>query len=258
MTILCYHGVDPDWRSPLIVTPDAFNAQGAWLAAHREVLPLDVATGRLDPSGRLPRGQTAITFDDGFRNVLVHALPSLLRHRLPATVFVVAETLTPAGRRVDWVDTPPSDGSPIETLSLDEVLELIDAGVSIGSHSYSHAVLTSLGEEECERDLRASRELLEDLLHRPVPFLAYPRGFHDERVRLAAARAGFRNSFTLPEDREVTGPHAVPRVGVYPGNDAASLRWKTSRSYLPFRTGRAYPTLRRFLKGSPPPTRRAG
>lgn len=258
MTILCYHGVDPDWRSPLIVTPSAFDAHCAWLAARRNVLPLDVAVERLDVSGRLPRGQTAITFDDGFRNVLVHGLPVLRRHQLPATVFVVAETLTPAGRSVDWVDTPPSDGSVIETLTLEEVRELADAGVSIGSHSYSHAVLTSLGEEECERDLRASRELLEDLLHGPVPFLAYPRGFHDERVRRAAARAGFRNSFTLPEDREEPGPHAVPRVGVYPGNDAASLRWKTSRSYLPLRTGRAYPALRRLVKGAPPPTRRAG
>lgn len=258
MTILCYHGVDPDWRSPLIVTPAAFDSQAAWLAARREVLPLEVATERLDASGRLPRGRTAITFDDGFRNVLVHGLAVLHRHRLPATVFVVAETLTPSGRAVDWVDTPPGDGAPIETLSLDDVLELVDAGMAIGSHSFSHAVLTSLGEKECERDLRASRELLEDLLRRPVPFLAYPRGFHDERVRRAAASAGFRNSFTLPEDREVPGPHAVPRVGVYPGNDASSLRWKTARSYLPLRTGRAYPALRRLLKGSPPPTRRAG
>jgi peptidoglycan/xylan/chitin deacetylase (PgdA/CDA1 family) len=257
VTILCYHAVDPTWRSPLVVTPDAFEAQARWLAAHRTVLPLELATQRLDRTGRLPRQQTAITFDDGFRNVLVHGLPVLRRHRLPATMFVVAETLTAAGRTVDWVDTPPPSGT-IETLSLDDVLELQDGGVTIGSHSYSHAVLTSLEPSECERDLRASRELLEDLLRRPVPFLAYPRGFHDEGVRRAAARAGFRNSFTLPEGREPTGPHAVPRVGVYPGNDARSLRWKTARAYLPLRTGRAYPAIRRLLKGSPPPTRRAG
>src|SRR5213080_1745037 len=41
--ILCYHDVDADWDSPLAVTPDAFAAQMAWLAAHRKVLPLDEA-----------------------------------------------------------------------------------------------------------------------------------------------------------------------------------------------------------------------
>jgi peptidoglycan/xylan/chitin deacetylase (PgdA/CDA1 family) len=258
VTILCYHAVDPAWRSPLAVTPDAFEAHCTWLARRRTVLPLDDASAALDRSFRLPRGTTAVTFDDGFRNVLEHALPILRRHRLPATVFVVAETLTPAGRAVDWVDTPPADGARLETLTLDELQELQDGGVSIGSHSYSHRVLTELGEDECERDLRASRELLEDLLGRPVPHLAYPRGYHDEHVRRAAARAGFANSFTLPESPEPVGPQAVPRVGVYPGNSERSLRWKTTRPYLRLRTGPAYPTVRRVLKGSAPPTRRAG
>lgn len=257
MTILCYHGVDPTWRSPLAVTPEAFDAQCSWLVEHRKVLDLDTAVERLDRTGRLPRGSTAITFDDGFRNVVEHALPVLRRHRLPATVFVVAETLTEAGRRVDWVDTPPSDGE-LETLTLDEILELQEGGVAIGSHSYSHRILTELSEEECEADLRRSRELLEDLLRRPVPHIAYPRGYHDEKVRQAAQRAGFRNGFALPESPEPKGPFSVPRVGVYPGNEARSLGLKTSRWYVPVRTGRLYPWVRLALRGSRPPSRKAG
>lgn len=257
MTILCYHGVDPHWTSPLAITPEAFDAQCAWLAAHRTVLNLETAVERLDRSGRLPRGSTAITFDDGFRNVVEHALPALRRHGLPATVFVVAETLTAEGRQVDWVDTPPP-GAPLETLTLDEILELQENGVTIGSHSYSHRILTTLGPEECEADLRRSRELLEDLLRRPVPFVAYPRGYHDETVRSAAARAGFRNGFSLPESPEARGPFAVPRVGIYPGNDNRSVGLKTQRWYLPARTGRLYPWVRLAVRGSRPPSRRAG
>lgn len=256
MTILCYHAVDPDWRSPLSVHPDDFERQLAWLAANRCVLPLDDAVNRLDGSGRLPRGQTAITFDDGFRSVMTHALPALRRHRLPATVFVVAETLTAAGRAVDWVDTPPA--WPLETLTVDELLALQDGGVGVGSHSRSHRILPDLTEEECERDLRASRELLEALVGRAVPFLAYPRGLHDAKVRRAAAAAGFGNSFTLPEGPEPVGPQAVPRVGVYPGTSPRALAFKTARWYLPLRTGRTYPWLRLAVRGSRPPTRRAG
>lgn len=257
MTILCYHGIDPTWRSPLAVTPAAFDDHCEWLARHRHVLALEAAVERLDRTGRLPRGTTAITFDDGFRNVVQHALPALRRHGLPATVFVVAETLTPAGRVVDWVDTPPDDDA-LETLTLEELRELQDGGVTIGSHSYSHRILTTLSPKECEDDLRRSRELLEDLLERPVPFVAYPRGYHDEAVRDAAARAGFKNGFSLPETPEARGPFAVPRVGVYPGNDTRALGFKTGRWYLPARTGRTYPWIRLAIRGSRPPSRRAG
>ena len=256
MTILCYHAVDPDWDSPLAVHPHDFEDQMAWLAANRRVLSLDRAVTRIDGSGRLPRGETAITFDDGFRSVLTHALPALRRHGLPATVFVVAETLTAAGREVDWVDTPPA--WPLETLQREELLELQAAGVSVGSHSYSHRILPDLGEDECEGELRASREVLEELVGGAVPFLAYPRGLHDGKVRRAAHAAGFANSFTLPEGPETVGAQAVPRVGVYPGAGTRALRLKTARCYLPLRTGRAYPWLRLAVRGSRPPTRRAG
>ena len=256
MTILCYHAVDDNWRSPLAVTAGDFESQAAWLAANRRVLDASTAATRVDRSGRLPRGETAITFDDGFRSVVQHALPALRRHGLPAMVFVVAETLVGDGRAVDWVDTPPE--WPLETLSVDELRELEEGGVTVASHSYSHHVLTELGEAECTADLRRSREVLEDLLGHPVRELAYPRGFHAEHVHRAAAAAGFTAAFTLPEGPEPVGPLAIPRVGVYPGNDARTLRAKTSRLYLPLRQGPVYPWVRRVLKGSPPPTRRAG
>lgn len=257
MTILCYHAVQPGWRSPLAVTPEDFAAQMRWLARHRKVLSLADAMEAADDRHRLPRGTTAITFDDGFASLHEHAFPILRDLGLPSTVFVVAETLTPQGRVVDWVDTPPLDDR-LRTLTLDQLREMQDAGMATGSHSFSHRVLTSMPPEEVEADLRRSRELLEELLGRPVPFLAYPRGFHDDAVRAAAASAGYRNSFTLPESREPVGPHAVPRVGVYPGNGLGSLRAKHLRSYLPVRTSPVYPMLRRVVRGSAPPTRRAG
>jgi peptidoglycan/xylan/chitin deacetylase (PgdA/CDA1 family) len=166
-------------------------------------------------------------------------------------VFVVADTLTPEGRTVDWVDDPPSAG--LRTLSRDQILEMREAGVRFGSHSDRHRDLPTLSDEECLRDLRASRELLEDLLGEPVPLLAYPRGLHDARVRLAAERAGYAHAFTLPETRETYGPYAIPRVGIYPGNGPRGLRAKTSRWYLAVRTNGAYPALRRVLRGAPPP-----
>lgn len=251
MTILCYHEVDAHWQAPMAVEPAAFTAHCEWLAAHRTVLPLDEAVRRLDRSGRLPRGCVALTFDDGFAGLYEHAFPTLRRLRLPATVFLVAATLTPEGRAVDWVDFPPP--FPLVTLTAEQVAEMQEAGVAFGSHSLTHANLTDLTHENCRDDLSTSRELLEQLLGVPVPFLAYPRGRHDESVRTAAREAGYRHAFSLPETHEAVGPFAIPRVGVYRGNSVTDLRIKCMRAYLPVRA-----LVSRRLVGRAPRSRAGG
>ena len=216
------------------------------------MIPLAEAVEQIAPTGRLPRGLSALTFDDGFESVYHHAFPAIAKHRLPATVFVVARTLAPEGLPVAWVDTPPS--VPLRTLNLEQILEMQETGVDFASHSSVHHDLTALSEEECERDLRDSRELLEDLLNRPVRFLAYPRGRSDERVRHSARRAGYQNAFTLPETREPRGPYAIPRVGIYRGNGTRELRIKSNPFYLPVRTSPVFPMVRRALGRSPNPS----
>lgn len=242
MTVLCYHSVHPTWSSPLAVTPAELEEQCAWLARRRRVLPLTNAVAQMPASGRLPRGAAALTFDDGFAELQEHALPILTRHRLPATVFLVAQTLTPGGQAVDWVDTPGD--TPLRTLDIDQVREMRDAGIDFESHSWAHLDLTRLGYEECVRDLKDSRELLSDLLGRPVSMLAYPRGRHDGVVRAAAERAGYAHAFALPERAESPSRYAIPRVGIYRGNSLTAVRVKSSRAYLPLRTGRVHQVLR--------------
>jgi peptidoglycan/xylan/chitin deacetylase (PgdA/CDA1 family) len=246
MTILCYHSVDPAWESPLASRPAEFEAHCRWLARHRTVVPLGEAAGRLDRSGRLPSGLAAITFDDGFTGVLEHALPVLRRHGLPATVFLVAQTLTDDGLSPVWVRTPPP--WPLTTLTLDQVLELRDAGVDLQSHSWAHRDLVELGYDACVEDLRTSKELLEDLLGAAVSHLAYPRGLHDADVRRAAERAGYTHAYALPEGREEPGPYAVPRVGIHRGNDTRTLAVKCARAYLPLRHGPVGSVARRVAR----------
>ena len=244
MTILCYHSVDPSWRSVLAVTPGEFADQCADLARRMRVIQLDRAVGSLDRRSRLPGGTAAITFDDGFAGLYEHAAPALRRHALPATVFVVASTLTGTPAPADWVigEPPPAP----HTLTLDQVLEMQEGGVGFGSHSMHHRDLTALSDAECETELRDSREALTDLLNRPCRYLAYPSGYHDDRVRRIAERAGYEAAFTLPERHEAAGRFAIPRVGIYPGNGGLSFRIKTSRWYLSARTSRWFPLLRRL------------
>lgn len=249
MSILCYHSVDPVWRSPLAVTPAQFDRQCAWLARNRRVVDVATAVEGLDRRYRLPAGTVAITFDDGFAGLADHAAPVLRRYRLPSIVFVVAGTLADPPTRYEWVDGEPPPEP--RTLTLEQIREMMEGGVTIGSHAVTHRDLTHLSDDECKVELSESMRMLGDLLGRPPRFLAYPGGRHDERVRRLAAAAGYDAAFTLPEHREPVGPHAIPRVGIYPGNGRLTLRVKDARWYLPARTSPVFPAIRRILTRSP-------
>jgi peptidoglycan/xylan/chitin deacetylase (PgdA/CDA1 family) len=244
LSILCYHTISRGWNDPLAVTPEAFDEQCTWLARRRQVVDLGTAVQQLDASMRLARGLAAVTFDDGFSDLYDHGWPVLRRHGIPATIFLVAKTLTGEPFEVDWIGRPTP---PVTTLTVEQVQEMRAGGVHFGSHSMRHDDLTTLTEAECVADLRTSREILAEILGEPVPFLAYPKGRHAPHVRAAARKAGYTHSFTLPESREEPGLHAVPRVGVFPGNGIASLQLKSSRSYLRLRTSPLFPAARRVV-----------
>jgi peptidoglycan/xylan/chitin deacetylase (PgdA/CDA1 family) len=90
--VLLYHRVarpDPDVHR-LAVPRERFAEHIAFLRARAEVLPLDTfVTAWL--SGALPAGAVAITFDDGYRDVLESAAPVLVQAGLPATCFLTTD-----------------------------------------------------------------------------------------------------------------------------------------------------------------------
>jgi peptidoglycan/xylan/chitin deacetylase (PgdA/CDA1 family) len=88
--ILMYHRVarmahDP-WQ--LAVSPNRFAEQIEALMQVRRVVPLDWVAAELC-RGHLPRKVAAITFDDGYADILAEARPILERNGCPATVFLV-------------------------------------------------------------------------------------------------------------------------------------------------------------------------
>lgn len=242
MSVLTYHAVDPNWGSPLAVAPARFSAHCAWLCRRRRVIELADAVSTVSRHGRLPRGTVALTFDDGFENLFHHAFPVLRREGMPATVFLVAQTLAPDGHAVDWVDEPPR--FPLTTLKLDQVLEMQEAGCRFESHTYSHPDLTKLSDQECRRELEASRVLLEDLLRHSVQGLAYPFGYHDNRVCRLAEQAGFSYAVGTSQRKVRVGRYAVPRAGIYRDDDLIALRIKSSSWYPGVRRTSAFPAIR--------------
>jgi peptidoglycan/xylan/chitin deacetylase (PgdA/CDA1 family) len=174
--ILTYHSLDTS-GSVISTTPQLFRRQMEQLAwSGTPVAPLAEVM-------KTP-GSVALTFEDGFLNFVVHALPVLQRFRLPATVFIVSGY---CGKRSDW----PSLGRYIPSLEMmgwSELRELVRCGVSIGAHSVSHRKLTGLPEEIVRREMRDCRLELEDRTGAAVEAFSYPYGASDVGVRTLAAR----------------------------------------------------------------------
>lgn len=87
--ILLYHRVATVTRDPwaLCVSPENFARQMAYLRQHRTVLTMEEFVNELRLR-KLPDDAVAVTFDDAYRDNLVNALPALIQHGIPATIFV--------------------------------------------------------------------------------------------------------------------------------------------------------------------------
>ncbi|WP_163350656.1 FkbM family methyltransferase [Desulfovibrio sp. JC010] len=96
--ILMYHRVDTDEIDAqlLCVEPENFDRQLAYLAANRKVLPLTELVDSIE-SGAPLENCVAITFDDGYADNLLQALPLLEKHQIHATVFVCTGNLGAQG-----------------------------------------------------------------------------------------------------------------------------------------------------------------
>ncbi len=95
--VLLYHRVGGEALDPhrLSMPIDAFRDQMAWLSSNCRVMPLDALAARAADRS-LPANAVAITFDDGYSDVLTHAVPILREFGLPATCFVATAGLPDA------------------------------------------------------------------------------------------------------------------------------------------------------------------
>jgi peptidoglycan/xylan/chitin deacetylase (PgdA/CDA1 family) len=106
--VLCYHRVvdDPEahpWCAPaMLVSLATLERQLDWVGRRHDFVDLDtlarVAAGQLVPR----RPVAAVTFDDGYLDVVRLGLPLLARKGIPAALFVVSDQVgSPALHRHD-------------------------------------------------------------------------------------------------------------------------------------------------------------
>lgn len=160
-------------------------------------------------SGRSIERCAVVTFDDALLGVHRNARAVLRRYRIAATIFAVSGHL---GTNPEWWEGQQP------TMTARQLLELVEDGHEIGSHTVGHPSLASLGADQMMTELSASRAALRDLTGQPVDLLAYPSGHHNPSVRAAAESVGYRAGFTFLNGRVEgsTDRFRLPRLTMGP------------------------------------------
>lgn len=93
-----------------------------------------------------------------------------------------------------YVPLAGEDGKPVVG---DEVLRtFLKQGFEIGAHTMSHRVLSGLQDEVMSREVRGSKEVLEERLGAKVRMFCYPRGYYDGKVIECVRKSGFDGART--------------------------------------------------------------
>ena len=143
----------------------------------------------------------AFTFDDGHGSNYSEAGPLLAENGFSGTFFITASWIQQRAEFMTW----------------SEVKALRSSGHGIGSHGWSHKLLTRCTDAALDHELRRSKDVLEQKLGAVVDSISLPGGRWDRRVLRACAAAGYRSVFTSDPGARIRmkeGVELVPRFNV--------------------------------------------
>jgi peptidoglycan/xylan/chitin deacetylase (PgdA/CDA1 family) len=197
--VLCYHSVGTqEW-----------GVNDVPAAQFRSQLELALRLGyRFVPAATIASGlgrerDLAVTFDDGLGSVHDNAAPILAKLGIPWSLFVVC----------DWADGRHERRDLL--MGWDEIRDLASAGVTIGSHSMTHADFGRLDSADARAELMDSRCVIQDQIGATVDSFAIPfgqsRNWRSDLSQLASS-LGYQAIYAQAVDTRSEG--TVPRTFV--------------------------------------------
>jgi peptidoglycan/xylan/chitin deacetylase (PgdA/CDA1 family) len=215
--VLRYHGIPSEQRRQFAEQLDSVLKWAKPLRADSTVVLADNSR------------YAAVTFDDGHISFLENALPELEKRQIPAAVFVVSEKL---GQYPDWANFSTEPLTNEGMMTADQLREISDR-VVIGSHTMTHPVLTQLSEDDAMRELKGSRQALEQILGKKIALFSFPYGAFNQNLVDCSRKAGYERIFTnLPVSSLVDSHEFLAgRVPVEPTDWTLEFRLKLAGAY---------------------------
>jgi peptidoglycan/xylan/chitin deacetylase (PgdA/CDA1 family) len=217
LVVLIYHRVGGHTPVSVDLPRALFAEQIAALSGSWTPVTIDTAADLLiKPTGPSGPHRVCLTFDDGTADFIEEALPELVAHHVPATLYVATDFIE-SGR------TFPGDGRPLSWAGLRDA---VSTGlVTIGSHTHTHRLLDRVGSAEAAAELDRSVGLIEDRLGVRCRHFAYPKALLGSPGAEQEVRRRFRTAAiagTRPNAYGATDLHRVRRSPVQVDD---GMRW---------------------------------
>lgn len=202
--ILEYHQVtdgelDPDFEV-YNVPPAEFAAQMDYLKAEGyTTITLKEFMYAVRGYRTLPAKPIVLTFDDGYADNYHEMLPILEARGMTAVVYVITNQLGKAGY-----------------LTFDELKDMQQRGIEIGSHTSDHLPLTELDETFKRRQVRESKIYLEWSGLEPISSLSYPNGAFNAEIEELLREENYLTAVTgeVGLNTIETNPYELYRVHI--------------------------------------------
>ncbi len=181
--ILVYHSMgnfhknDSDFVKSFDTEPAIFEKQMQYLKDNGyNVISLGQLNDYFINGKALPAKPVVLTFDDGWQTQYEYAFPILKKFHYTATFFIFNSAM---GHK--------------NFLTWDEVKELDAAGMTIGSHTYTHPYLIKITDKKTlDMQVITAKKSLEGRLGKSVDYFAYPFGQYNDLTIGEVKSAGFK------------------------------------------------------------------
>jgi peptidoglycan/xylan/chitin deacetylase (PgdA/CDA1 family) len=233
--VLMYHSVSPYQADPYRVTvrPERLDQQLDWLR-RRGLTGVSVRQLLMKRRNGCGAGLVGLTFDDGYADFALNAVPILQRYAFTATVFPVALRL---GQDNAW----DADGPRKRLMTTEQLRQVAASGMEIGSHGLRHVPLPAVTDAELTEEVAQSRRVLREISGQNVEGFCYPWGLINGRVVDQVRAAGYSYGCAISRS-PITSPYALPRSYIGDADSAPRLwakevchrlGWDYSRPGLP-------------------------
>ena len=212
--ILMYHSIESMPKSTVMrslhVPPKKFKLQ-MWLLKILGYKALSLKKLKPYLDGEKQGKVVGLTFDDGYQNNLVNALPVLTKYNFSATCYIVSKSI---GFSNTWDNAQGITQRPLMTKN--EIKEWLSFGMDIGGHTKTHIDLTSVSEQEAKNEIAGCKAELEALFNIPITDFCYPFGRFNEVVSNIAKDSGYLSATSMIRGRvnNESNRYILPRIPI--------------------------------------------
>ena len=197
--ILMYHSIELMPKSTIMrslhVPPANFKFQ-MWLLKILGYRGMSIRELQPYLDGKKNGKVVGITYDDGYKNILLNAAPILKKYNFSATCYIVSDSV---GTSNTWDLSNGITQRPL--MNKTEIKSWLEMGMDIGANTKTHADLTAISKLEAQKEIIDCKNDLEKIYKIKVTDFCYPFGRINDSVCNMTKDSGYLSATSMKRGR---------------------------------------------------------